>query len=209
MSPNASRRITTPTEALKALRAGNERFVRGKMARRVYRRELQETSRLQNPFAVVLGCMDSRVAPELVLDQGIGDIFTLRVAGNFISDDIQGSMEFATAMIGAKLALVLGHSNCAAVMGACDGADLGKLRATLQNLHPAVDSVPGFDGARNSENEEFVRAVTSAHVQHTMSEIPRRSEVMRGLIEQGDLLVAGGIYDVSTGAISWFEPKGP
>jgi carbonic anhydrase len=157
-------RNRTPEQALAELKAGNERFVSGRMLARNFMTQVASTSAGQFPFATVLGCIDSRVAPELLFDQGIGDIFSARIAGNFASTDIVGSLEFATKLAGSKLVLVVGHTECGAIKGACDNVQLGSLTATLSNIGPAVYAATKVGGERNSKNAAFVREVTEENV---------------------------------------------
>ena len=195
----------TPAEALQMLKDGNDRFMRGAMLERDLMEQVSLTAQGQYPFAVVLGCIDSRVPPELVFDQGIGDLFAPRIAGNFVNADILGSMEFATAVAGSKVVVVLGHTSCGAVKGACDNVELGNLTHTLSNLAPAVYSVADVPGPRNSSNEEFVNAVAHTNVEMTVQNILDRSPVMKGLVEEGKLLVVGAMHDVSTGKVTFFD----
>ena len=195
----------TPAEALQMLKDGNERFVDGEMLERDFQEQVKTTSTGQYPFGVVLGCIDSRVPPEIVFDQGIGDIFAPRIAGNFANTDILGSMEFATAAAGSKVVVVLGHTACGAVKGTADGVELGNLTHTLSNIAPAMYSVDGFEGQRNSQNGEFVHAVAEANVHHTVQNILDRSPVMKGLVDEGKLIVVGAMHDVATGEVTWFE----
>jgi len=198
-----SQAAITPAAARAMLEAGNERFVAGKLLARNYAEQVKATARGQYPFAVVLGCIDSRVPPEIIFDQGVGDIFVARVAGNFVNTDILGSMEFATAVAGAKLIVVLGHSSCGAVMGACDGVELGNLTQTLSNLSSAVYSTKVDAGERNSTNKTFVDAVTRKNVELTVLNILERSAVVRELVAGGKLEVVGAIHDVDSGKIKF------
>jgi carbonic anhydrase len=192
----------TPGRALAVLEEGNERFRSGKRLQRDLMAQVGATASGQYPFASVLGCVDSRVPPELVFDQGIGDIFSARIAGNFASTDLIGSLEFTAKLAGAKLIVVLGHTECGAIKGACDNAQLGSLTQTLSNLAPAVYAVTGVPGARSSKNEAFVRAVTQANVRLTVAALTERSAVLRELVQEGRLRVVGAMYDVATGRVS-------
>ncbi len=195
---------TTPDQALALLKEGNERFVSGKMLKRDLMAQVRATAWGQYPFAAVLGCIDSRVPPEFVFDQGIGDIFSARVAGNFADTDIIGSLEFATRIAGAKLIVVLGHTECGAIKGACDNAQLGNLTQTLSNILPAVYAVRDVQGERNSKNNAFVQQVTEANVRLNVQALTDRSTVMQGLVKQGQLKVVGAMYDVSTGRVTFY-----
>jgi carbonic anhydrase len=201
-----SQAALTPMAALELLKEGNERFVSGQMLDRDYMAQVAQTAGGQYPFAVVLGCIDSRVPPELVFDQGIGDLFAPRIAGNFENTDILGSMEFATAVAGSKVVVVLGHTSCGAVKGACDNVELGNLTHTLAHIAPAVyavrDDVPG---PYTSSNPTFVQAVAEHNVERTVEDILERSSVMAGLVEAGDLIVVGAMHDVATGEVTFYD----
>jgi carbonic anhydrase len=194
---------TTSEAALERLKSGNARFVSGKPIHCDSKLQVKATGGGQAPFAAVLGCMDSRVPPELVFDQGIGDIFAVRVAGNFVNTDILGSLEYATQVAGAKLIVVLGHSDCGAVKGAIDHVKLGNLTAALKNIEPAVSEVTDVPGSRDSKNKLFVKQVSERNVRDAIANIASRSTILAGLIKDHKLLLAGGIHDVSTGIVSW------
>jgi carbonic anhydrase len=197
----------TPAQVVADLKAGNERFVADHRTNYNYAAQVHQTASGQHPKAVVLSCLDSRIPPEIVFDQGIGDIFVARVAGNFENVDTLGSMEFGTALAGAKAIVVLGHTECGAVKGAADNAQLGNLTATLANITPAVEAakakMPGV--SYNSKNHEFVQAVADANVRLTMQRIASRSPVLAERIAKGDLIIVGGMYDLHTGQIAWME----
>ena len=199
-----SQAALTPADAIRMLDEGNKRFVSEQPLERDYSDQVKATATGQYPYAVVLGCIDSRVPIEIVFDQGIGDVFSPRIAGNFINTDILGSMEFATAVAGSKAIVVLGHTSCGAVKGACDGVELGNLTHTLSNISPAIYSVKGFDD-RTSKNADFVQAVAEANVRHTVANILERSPVMKQLVDSGDLVVVGAMHDVKTGNVTWFD----
>ena len=200
----------TPAAALNLLREGNERFRAGKMANRDLLRQVKDTSGGQWPFAVVLSCIDSRTSSELVFDQGIGDIFNARIAGNFVNEDILGSMEFACKLAGSKLVVVLGHTHCGAVKGACDGARLGNLSRLIEKLEPTVEAtdLPN-SGERNSSNAEFVQAVAVNNVHNTIAEIRRRSSVLQELESSGAIGIVGGMYDIGTGEVELYDSESP
>ena len=204
MTQQAQRDMTLD-QAFNALKDGNQRFVSGKMLKRDLMAQVRATASGQFPFAVVLGCIDSRVAPELVFDQGIGDIFSPRIAGNFANTDIIGSIEFATKLAGAKLIVVLGHTECGAVKGACDNAQLGNLTHTLSNISPAVYAATGVQGARNSKNKAFVQKVAGENVRLTVKSLTDRSTVLRNLVAEKQLKVIGAMHDVGTGRVSFFS----
>jgi carbonic anhydrase len=194
----------TPAEALIRLREGNARFVASRQTDRDLLQQVRETGGGQYPFAIVLGCVDSRVPPELVFDQGIGDIFTARIAGNFVNADILGSMEFACKVVGAKLIFVLGHSHCGAIMGAVDDARLGNLTGMLGKLKSAVEAVPAPAGGRSSQNVDFVQQVAEKNVELTIEAIRQQSPVLNEMLENGEIQIAGGMYDIETGAVNFF-----
>jgi len=195
----------TPAKALKMLKQGNERFVSGKSMERDYLAQVKQTAKGQFPFAAVVSCLDSRIPPAIVFDRGIGDLFVARVAGNFVNDDILGSLEFATKLAGAKLIVVMGHTECGAVKGACDAAQLGLLTATLANINPAVKAVQGDYKPRSSENAEFVQAVAEMNVQVTMQTLRDRSVVLREMIDKGEIGLVGAMYDVRSGKVTFDE----
>jgi carbonic anhydrase len=193
----------TPAEALARLKEGNARFVANRRIDRDLLQQVGETGSGQYPFAIVLGCVDSRVSPELVFDQGIGDIFTARIAGNFVNADILGSMEFACKVAGAKLIFVLGHSHCGAIMGAVDEAQLGNLTGMLNKLKPAIEGIPAPAGGASSQNAAFVQQVAQKNVELTMEAIRQQSPVLREMLEEGEIQIAGGMYDIETGVVTF------
>jgi len=192
----------TPTKALELLKEGNKRFIENSKQDRDLLQQVQETSTGQHPFAVVLSCIDSRVPAEIIFDQGIGDIFSARVAGNFVNDDILGSMEFACKVAGSKLIVVLGHTSCGAVKGACDDVQLGNLTEMLANLKPAVDAID-TEGERNSGNAEFVQKVSDKNVELTMEQIKKKSPVLKEMLDEGSIDIVGGMYDVASGKVKF------
>jgi carbonic anhydrase len=202
---SALQKAMTPDQALAELKAGNERFLTGRMYRRDWISQVKATAEGQYPFAVVLGCIDSRVPPEVVFDQGIGDIFSPRIAGNFANTDIIGSIEFATQLAGAKLIVVLGHSECGAVKGACDGAVMGNLTTTLSNLAPAVYSVRDVVSDRTSKNKKFVQQVADANVKLTVDALVQRSSVLGALVAKRELKVVGAMHSVATGKVDFLS----
>jgi carbonic anhydrase len=203
-STKESQAAMTPESALAELKAGNARFVAGHPLKRDLGADVKATASGQYPFAVILSCVDSRKPIEIVLDQGIGDIFSARVAGNVLNDDILGSMEFACKVSGAKLIAVMGHSNCGAVKGAVDGVELGNLTGLLKKIQPAVDQVPADVQPRSSKNLEFVDRVAEANVRLVMQQIRERSPILREMIDQGRVGLVGGMYDLSTGEVRFF-----
>jgi carbonic anhydrase len=199
----ATQGAISPTEALERLKAGNARFVAGQPLHCNPQNQVKLTAAGQAPFAAVLGCMDSRVAPELVFDQQIGDIFAVRVAGNFVNTDILGSLEYATQVVGAKLIVVLGHSDCGAVKGAIDHVELGHLTAALQKIQPAVAEVTDAGGPRDSKNKKFVQKVTERNVQDAAAQLVAKSPILASLAGDHKLLIVGATHDVGTGVVSW------
>jgi len=195
----------TPQQALAELKAGNARFVSGHPLARNFPADVKATASGQYPFAVVLSCLDSRQPIEIVLDQGIGDIFSARVAGNVLNDEILGSMEFGCKVSGAKLIAVIGHSNCGAIKGAVDGVELGNLTGLLNKIKPAVDAVPADVTPRDSRNLDFVDQVAEANVRLVMQQIRERSPILNEMIDQGQIGLVGGMYDLSTGEVRFFE----
>ena len=195
----------TPDEALAMLKGGNQRFLDGKMVNRDYVAQVKQTSRGQFPFASIVSCLDSRVPPAIVFDRGVGDLFVARVAGNFVNDDTLGSLEFASKLAGSKLIVVMGHTECGAVKGACDGAQLGLLTATLANINPAVNAVQGDYKPRSSKNPDFVQAVAEKNVHLTMQKLRDRSIVLREMIDSGEIGLVGAMYDVTTGQVTFYD----
>ena len=195
--------LMTPEKALQELKNGNDRFVLKKQLSRDLMQQVGETSTGQFPFATVLSCIDSRVSSELIFDQGIGDIFSVRIAGNFVNEDILGSMEFASKLAGTKLILVLGHTACGAVKGACDHARLGNLTALINKIEPAVAAVkePQEEGLRNSSNSDFVNEVAAQNVRMTVDNIRSQSEVLKTMEDEGAIQIVGGMYDIKTGQV--------
>ena len=193
--------------ALEILKEGNERFIRNLKANRNLLQQVNETASGQFPFATILSCIDSRTSAELIFDQGLGDIFSVRIAGNVLNDDILGSMEFATKMAGSKIILVLGHTRCGAITGACEGVELGHLTGLLQKIKPAIDREKITINKRNGSNQEFVKNVTAENVLHTIERIRKESSIIAELENEGQLAIAGGIYDVETGKVDFYEDK--
>lgn len=196
----------TPAKALQILKDGNSRFVSNIRANRNLLQQVNETSEGQFPFAVVLSCIDSRTSAELIFDQGLGDVFSIRIAGNIANDDILGSMEFACAVAGSKIIVVLGHTKCGAVKGACDHVELGNLTTLLNKLEPAVKSVK-TEGERSSKNAVFVEAVAEKNVFLTMDKVRESSPVLNDLIEKGKVGLIGGMYSVETGEVTFYDEK--
>jgi carbonic anhydrase len=192
----------TPTRALEILIEGNKRFINNLKANRDLLKQVNETSDGQHPFAVILSCIDSRTSAELIFDQGLGDIFSVRIAGNCVNEDILGSMEFACKVAGARLIVVLGHTRCGAVKGACDDVRMGNLTALLNKIRPAVDDTRTV-GERNSTNAEFVEMVARRNVELAMDQVVQRSPILKEMLQSGSIGLVGGIYDVSSGAVEF------
>lgn len=197
----------TPAEVVQLMKEGNQRFLANTPVERNFLEQIKTTSTGQYPMATVLGCIDSRVPHEIIFDKGVGDIFSVRIAGNFINSDILGSMEFATAVAGSKVIVVLGHTECGAVKGACDNVEMGNLTSTLSNIAPAVYSVGHRHDVRNSKNKAFVDDVTHANVDLTVRNIVERSPILRQLVDDGKLIVIGAMHDVQTGEVTFFDDK--
>ncbi len=197
----------TPSIALQILKEGNQRFVNNKAVNRDLLEQVNDTSSGQYPFATILHCIDSRVSAELIFDQGIGDVFSVRIAGNFINEDILGSMEFASKLAGTKIIVVLGHTACGAVKGACDDAKLGNLTSMLSKIKPAVDGVsaPEDSNLRNSKNIDFVNNVAKKNVELSIERIMNESEVLADMKNNGEINIIGGMYDIQTGAVNFYE----
>ena len=204
LDPEEQKAIS-PDDALQRLKEGNERFVTGNRLPRDHGLELQATAAAQYPYAVILGCIDSRVPHEIIFDAGIGDLFSVRIAGNIVNEDVLGSIEFATAVAGSKLVVVLGHSNCGAVKGACDDVHLGHLTGLLAHVRPSVRDVTDVPGERSSANPEFVQAVADRNVERTTEEVATQSKVIRDLLNDGRVKVVGAMHDLSTGRVRFFE----
>jgi carbonic anhydrase len=196
---------TTPDQAVALLKRGNERLLAGKSTNCDLVTQVKDTAAGQAPFAAILGCIDSRVSPELVFDQGVGDIFCARIAGNFVNTDIIGSLEFATRVAGAKAIVVLGHNSCGAIKGAIDKVKLGNLTAMLQNIEPAIKSLGKLQGERDSHNYELVQQVAIANAKLAAQNIQRRSKVMSDLIKAGQLKVVAAMHEVATGEVTWLS----
>ncbi len=200
-----SQSTVTPEMALQFLKEGNKRFTKNIKINRNLLEQVNDTREGQWPFAIVLSCIDSRTSAELVFDQGLGDIFSARIAGNILNADILGSMEFATKLVGSKVIVVLGHTKCGAVKGACDSLQMGNLTTLLNKIQPAVYEEKTTEQNRTGKNTEFVENVATLNVMLTMERIRRESVIIRELEEAGQIKIIGGKYDVDTGAVEFFE----
>ena len=193
-----------PDEVIRIFKEGNARFVKNDLTARDHSEQVRKSTNAQYPKAIVLSCVDSRVPVEDVFDRGIGDIFVARVAGNFVNQDILGSMEFACKVSGSKLILVMGHEHCGAVKAAVDGVKLGNITPMLENIKPAVAAVT-YDGERTSKNERFVHMVCESNVKNTMEEIRLKSPILREMEENGEIKIAGAVYDMDSGKVTFLE----
>jgi carbonic anhydrase len=194
----------TPSMALTLLNDGNKRFLNNLKVNRNLLQQANETSDGQHPFAIILSCIDSRTSAELIFDQGLGDIFSVRIAGNIINEDILGSMEFACKVAGSKIIVVLGHTKCGAVKGACDHIEMGNLTALLSKIRPAVDDETLTKENRNSNNSVFVENVATINVKRTVKSIIQRSPILKEMIESGQIGIVGGTHDISTGEVNFY-----
>lgn len=190
-------------QALRILKDGNKRFVQNLKVNRNLLEQVNDTRDGQWPFAAVLSCIDSRTSAELIFDQGLGDIFSIRIAGNVINDDILGSMEFACKAAGAKFILVLGHKKCGAIKGACDNVEMGHLSGLLAKIQPAIEETRSADG--HSDKSEFIENVARLNVKRRVQEILKRSSILREMVEEGKLGIGGAMYDVATGEVEFYE----
>lgn len=197
----------TPQQALDILQQGNQRFVRNERQDKDLKHQMNSTAKDQHPIAAVLGCIDSRTSTELIFDLGLGDIFSVRLAGNVANKDIVASMEFACKVAGAKLIVVLGHTNCGAIKAACDGVKLGHLETLLQKVNPAIEAEKTTKENRTSQNETFVNNVTRLNVEHTMRYLCDNSDILCDMLEKGEIGIVGGVYDLKTGEITFTDLK--
>ena len=199
-----SQSTITPQMALDILKDGNKRFVSNLKLNRNLLQQVNETQDGQWPFAVVLSCIDSRTSAELIFDQGLGDVFSVRIAGNIVNEDILGSMEFACKVAGSKLIVVLGHTKCGAVKGACDHVEMGNLTALLSKIRPAVDDEMITKAERNSKNGKFVENVATINVRRTVNAVMERSHILHEMIENGEIGICGAMYNVESGVVDFY-----
>jgi carbonic anhydrase len=195
----------TPSMALDLLKDGNKRFVNNLKINRNLLQQANDTSDGQHPFAVILSCIDSRTSAELIFDQGLGDIFSVRIAGNIVNEDILGSMEFGCKVAGAKIIVVLGHTKCGAVKGACDNVTLGNLTGLIAKIKPAVDQEMTTTANRNSSNSTFVENVAELNVSLSVKNILLKSPIIAELVKNEEITIVGGVHDISTGEVKFFE----
>ncbi|MFN5183245.1 MAG: carbonic anhydrase family protein [Bacteroidota bacterium] len=199
----------SPDEALVLLKEGNERFRKNIHANQNLTEQVTLSSKGQAPFATILSCMDSRTSAELIFDEGLGDIFSIRIAGNVLNTDIIGSLEFATKMVGTKVIVVLGHTKCGAIVGACNNVELGHLTTLLNKIYPAVARETETKENRNGSNRQFVNNVTKINVELTIKLIRNESHIIYELEKNGDLKIIGAMYDVDTGIVTFDEWQPP
>jgi carbonic anhydrase len=195
----------TPRQVLERFKKGNERFASGHGTHRNYAQQVRATAAGQYPLASVVSCIDSRAPAEILFDQGIGDLFNARVAGNIVNEDILGSLEFASKVAGAKLVIVLGHTSCGAIKGACDNVQLGNLTGLLARIMPAVKSIPDDGSDRTSKNYAFVEKVADRNVRMTVQRIRDQSPILKEMEERGEIMIVGAMYDVKTGKVTWYD----
>jgi carbonic anhydrase len=196
----------TPAQVLADLKEGNVRFVENRLTPRDYLAQASTTADGQYPMAILLSCVDSRVPPEIIFDQGIGDIFVARVAGNVEDVNLLGSIEFATKAAGSKLIVVLGHSSCGAIKGAADGVEMANLTDLLAEFDEVLAEVrASHDGPGDSSDAEFIARAVEENVRQTMEDLVSRSPILSELIESGDVAIAGGVYDLASGRVTWLD----
>jgi carbonic anhydrase len=195
----------TPAMALELLKEGNRRFQSNLKANRNLLQQASETSDGQHPFAIVLSCIDSRTSVELIFDQGLGDVFSVRIAGNIMNEDILGSMEYGCKVAGAKIIVVLGHTNCGAIAGACDHIEMGNLTALLNKIQPAVFNEQSETKNRSSSNPEFVEKVSTINIRRTIHAIMERSPILKELVETGAIGLVGGKHDIASGVVTFYD----
>jgi len=195
----------TPAEALQKLKDGNQRFLSNKPTQRDYLKQAKLASYGQFPFALVLNCMDSRSIPELIFDQGLADLFTIRIAGNVLNDDITGSMEFATKVVGARLIVVMGHTSCGAVSGACSGAKLGHLTDLLQKISPVVKPTMEATGMDNCTDPMLVDAIAESNALLVAKQIQENSPIIKDLVAKGEINIVAGMHDIKTGEVRFLS----
>ena len=194
----------SPNDALQLLRDGNNRFIGNLKMNRNLLQQVNETSDGQHPFAAILSCIDSRTSAELIFDQGLGDVFSIRIAGNVLNEDIIGSMEFAAKVVGVKILLVLGHTKCGAVKGACDHVEMGHLTQLLNKIQPAVQRTPQ-PKTGSANGFMFANAVAETNVKMVVHQIPELSPILRDLLHERKITIVGGLYDVETGVVEFYE----
>jgi carbonic anhydrase len=198
-------KATTPDDAIARLKAGNERFTAGKSINCDLMAQVKQTASGQAPYAAIVGCIDSRVPPELVFDQRIGDVFCARVAGNIVNTDIIGSLEYSTKVMGAKAIVILGHNSCGAIKSAVDNVKLGNITALLKNFQPALATLKKEDGHRGAHNDPLVQKVAEANASLTAASLIRRSPIIKALVDAKQLAIAAAMHDIKTGKVTWLS----
>ena len=193
----------TPENALQMIKDGNHRFVTNLKMNRNLLQQVNDTSDEQYPFAFILSCIDSRTSAELIFDQGLGDIFSCRIAGNILNEDILGSMEFACKVAGAKLVMVLGHSECGAIKGACNNVKMGNLTGLLKKIQVVVKKVSKI-GQVNTKSQDFVELVSKENVKNVLNNIPKKSKIIRDLVKDKKIIIVGAMYDISSGKVDFY-----
>lgn len=201
----AKQQQMSPQQALQRLKAGNQRFLTNKPIARDYLQQAHQASYGQYPFAVVLNCMDSRSVPEFFFDQGLADLFTLRVAGNVVNTDILGSMEFATKASGARLIVVLAHTSCGAIAGACNNVKLGNLTDVLDKIQPAVTMSMKAEGTKNCEDPKLIDAIAKENALRMVQEIQEKSPILKALVQSKQVGIVAGLHDIKTGQVTFFD----
>jgi len=197
----------TPLLALEYLKEGNLRFVNNLKADRNLLRQVNQTSEGQFPFAAILSCIDSRTSAELIFDQGLGDIFSIRIAGNILNEDILGSMEYACRIAGSRIIVVLGHTKCGAIIGACDNLELGHITGLVAKIKPAIARELTITENRNGQNMELVNRVAAINVHYTLDQIRERSQLLRDMELSGRIILIGALYDIDNGHVTFFDQK--
>ena len=197
------RNALTPENALQMIKDGNHRFVTNLKMNRNLLQQVNDTSDEQYPFAFILSCIDSRTSAELIFDQGLGDIFSCRIAGNILNEDILGSMEFACKVAGAKLVMVLGHSECGAIKGACNNVKMGNLTGLLKKIQVVVKKVSKI-GQVNTKSQDFVELVSKENVKNVLNNIPKKSKIIRDLVKDKKIIIVGAMYDISSGKVDFY-----
>ncbi len=201
-----AQKAMTPVQVLDDLKEGNQRFVEGRRLNRDYMAQANATASGQYPKAVILGCVDSRVPPEVIFDQGIGDVFVGRVAGNVEDVNLVGSLEFATKVAGSKVVVILGHTSCGAIKGAADGVELGNLTELLNDFDaPIARAAEATEGEANSKNTEFLNLAIEENVRETIANILDQSPIIAEMVDNGEIALVGGVYDLSSGRVNWLD----
>jgi carbonic anhydrase len=195
----------TPQKALEYLKEGNRRFLNNLLIDRNILKQVNETAEGQFPFATVLSCIDSRTSAELIFDQGLGDIFSIRIAGNIINDDILGSMEYSCHIANSKIIIVLGHTKCGAIISACNNVKTGHLTGLLNKIKPAIDKELTTKIDRTGQNNSFITNVSIINVYEIISQIKKQSQILNTLEKDGKILIVGGLYDIDSGEVTFFD----